>query len=59
MTSVLPSTATVTDWEGWTGLTFPEDGAYWFPGGLATVEIDRSADRGLYFEPNVWMHHRL
>jgi hypothetical protein len=52
-------TSTVADWEGWTGLAFPESGAYWFPGGLATVDIDRSADRGRYFEPNVWMHHRL
>lgn len=52
-------TASVSDWEGWTGLTFPETGEYWFPGGLATLEIDRSVDRGLYFEPNVWMHHRL
>ena len=37
----------------------PESGTYWLPGGLATVSIDRSQDRGLYFEPNVWMHHRL
>jgi hypothetical protein len=52
-------TATVTDWEAWTGLTFPETGDYWFPGGLTTVSIDRSQGQGLYFEPNVWMHHRL
>jgi len=55
----LQITSTVADWESWTGLAFPEDGDYWFPGGLATVAIDRSADRGRYFEPNVWMHHRL
>jgi hypothetical protein len=52
-------TSTVAEWEGWTGLAFPESGDYWFPGGLATVSIDRSQDRGRYFEPNVWMHHRL
>jgi hypothetical protein len=52
-------TSTVDDWQDWTGLAFPESGAYWFPGGLATVLIDSSEDRGLYFEPNVWMHHRL
>jgi hypothetical protein len=52
-------TGTVGEWEEWTGLAFPETGDYWFPGGLATVAIDRSQDRGLYFEPNVWMHHRL
>lgn len=51
--------ASISDWERWTGLTFPQTGEYWFPGGLATLTVDRSADRGLYFEPNVWMHHRL
>jgi hypothetical protein len=52
-------TSTVTDWEDWTGLTFPESGSYWFPRGLATVSIDRARDQGRYFEPNVWMHHPL
>lgn len=55
----LQITATVGDWESWTGLAFPQDGDYWFPGGLTTVAIDRSADRGRYYEPNVWMHHRV
>ena len=52
-------TGTVAEWEGWTGMDFPEGGDYWFPRGLATVAIDRDADRGLYWEPNVWMHHEL
>lgn len=52
-------TAPVSDWERWTDLEFPETGEYWFPGGLATLAIDRAEDRGRYFEPNVWMHHRL
>lgn len=50
-------TGTVAEWEGWTRTAFPENGDYWFPGGLATVAIDREADRGSYWEPNVWMHH--
>jgi hypothetical protein len=50
-------TGTVAEWEGWTGIAFPESGEYVFPGGLATVVIDRADDRGLYWEPNVWMHH--
>jgi hypothetical protein len=29
------------------------------PRGLAPVWIDREADLGTYFEPNVWMRHRL
>src|SRR5258706_13838955 len=30
-------------------------GDYVFPQGLATVRIDRAADRGSYWEPNVWL----
>lgn len=52
-------TGTVAEWEDWTQMAFPESGDYWFPGGLATVEIDRDADSGSYWEPNVWMHHAV
>jgi hypothetical protein len=52
-------TGSVAEWEEWTGMTFPESGDYWFPGGLATVAIDRERDQGLYWEPNVWMRHAL
>ena len=37
----------------------PESDEYVFPGGLAPVTIDREADSGTYWEPNVWMRHRL
>jgi hypothetical protein len=50
-------TGSVTEWERWTGMSFPENGDYWFPGGLATVAIDREAGTGAYWEPNVWMKH--
>ena len=50
-------TGTVAEWEEWTGMTYPESGDYWFPGGLATVAIDRDGNRGSYWEPNVWMRH--
>jgi len=50
---------TVAEWEGWTGLTFPESGPYVVVGALVPVIIDREADRGLYVEPNVWMRHAL
>jgi GNAT superfamily N-acetyltransferase len=50
-------TGTVAEWEEWTLMSFPESGEYWFPDGLATVTIDRDADRGGYWEPNVWMRH--
>jgi hypothetical protein len=52
-------TGTVAEWESWTGLAFPESGAYVFPGGLAPLEIDRDEDVGRYWEPNVWMRHAV
>jgi hypothetical protein len=52
-------TGAVADWEAWTGLALPESGEYVFPGGLATVAIDREADVGRYWEPNVWMRHSV
>jgi hypothetical protein len=50
-------TGAVSEWEGWTGMVFPESGEYWFPGGLATLDVDRDADTGAYWEPNIWMRH--
>lgn len=50
-------TGTVAEWEAWTRLAFPESGTYVFPDGLAPLEVDREADRGAYWEPNVWMIH--
>ncbi|MHB8190555.1 MAG: GNAT family N-acetyltransferase [Ferrimicrobium sp.] len=50
---------TVTEWEAWTGMRFPGDGSYVFPAGLAPLEIDHQLNRGIYWEPNVWMVHDL
>ena len=52
-------TGTVAEWEEWTEMPFPESGEYVFPGGLATLEIDRERDAGRYWEPNVWMVHAV
>jgi hypothetical protein len=52
-------TGSVAEWEEWTGMQFPESGRYWFPHGLAPVTIDYEADRGRYWEPNVWMRHAV
>ena len=49
----------VAEWEEWTQMAFPASGDYVFPEGLATLSIDRDADVGLYYEPNVWLRHRL
>jgi GNAT superfamily N-acetyltransferase len=53
----LISEGTVTEFEEWCGLEFPESGSYVVPGALVPVEIDRENDRGVYREPNVWMRH--
>lgn len=50
-------TGAVQEWESWVGMAFPETGAYVFPHGLTTVAIDREADLGRYWEPNVWVRH--
>ena len=47
----------VVEWEEWTGMAFPESGAYVLPQALVPIEIDRESDRGRYVEPNVWMRH--
>jgi hypothetical protein len=52
-------TGTVSKWEDWTGMAFPETGTYVFPHGLAPLEVDRERDIGRYWEPNVWMLHRV
>jgi GNAT superfamily N-acetyltransferase len=48
---------TSEEWEDWTGMRFPEDGAYVVPGALVPVEL--TGGRGSYVEPNVWMRHRV
>jgi GNAT superfamily N-acetyltransferase len=51
-------TGSVSDWEDWTGMRFPETGEYIVPGGLVPVSISTEQDHGLYLEPNVWMLHK-
>jgi hypothetical protein len=53
------STGTVAEWEEWTGMSFPESGAYIVPGALQPVEIDRERNIGRYEDPGVWMRHRI
>jgi hypothetical protein len=52
-------TGTVAEWEEWTGLPLPESGTFVFPHGLAPLEVDRESDRAEYWEPNVWVRHRI
>ena len=50
-------TGTVSEWEDWTGMRFPESGDYVVPGALTPVSMDAERDLGTYEEPNVWMRH--
>lgn len=50
-------TGTVAQWERWSGLDLPEDGAYLVPGALAPLQVDRGADRGTCVEPAIWVRH--
>jgi hypothetical protein len=52
-------TGTVAEWEEWTETPFPESGSYVFPRCLALLDIDLEADLGSYWEPNVWVRHRI
>lgn len=50
---------TVSDWEKWTGLIFPETGDYVINKALTSILIDKNRDIGTYIEPNVWVIHEL
>jgi GNAT superfamily N-acetyltransferase len=50
-------TGTISEWEEWTGMRFPESDAYVVPGALQPVVMDLERDLGTYEEPNVWMRH--
>ncbi len=50
-------TGSVTEWEAWTDMVFPETGAYVVPAALGLVEIDRERDIGTYVEENLWVQH--
>ena len=45
------------DWAEWTGMAFPDDGTYVFPGCLAPVTFVDGV--GTHVEPNAWVHHPL
>jgi GNAT superfamily N-acetyltransferase len=49
--------APVAEWQEWTGMRFPEDGTYVFPGALAPLEVRDGSGR--HVEPNVWVRHRV
>ena len=50
---------TISEWEEWTKMKFPESGEYIVPGALVPVDINIASNRGTYIEPNVWMNHTI
>ncbi|MBY8847522.1 Long-chain-fatty-acid--CoA ligase [Saccharothrix longispora] len=48
-------TGGTAEWEGWTGMAFPQDGAYVVPGGLDPVRVVDGVGR--YEEVDLWMRH--
>lgn len=52
-------TGTISEWEEWTGMRFPDSGPYVVPGALEPVVMDVERDLGTYEEPNVWMCHAV
>jgi len=52
-------TGTIAEWREWTHLEFPVSGSYVAEGALAPIAIDLGADRGVYYDPNVWMIHEI
>lgn len=52
-------TAPIADWEQWAGRLFPSSGAYVVPNALQPLQIDRERGVGEYWDPCVWVEHRL
>lgn len=50
---------TCAEWEGWTGMRFPQSGNYVIPGALNPVEMNIENNEAAYVEPNVWMAHEI
>jgi len=50
---------TITEWEEWTQMSFPDSGMYVIPGGLKPITINRDQNIGRYEDPNYWMKHSI
>lgn len=57
--SAMVITDTVSRWEEWTGLRFPDSASYVVTGAFQPVTIDLRRNVGRYEEANVWMRHPL
>ncbi|WP_058498978.1 N-acetyltransferase [Legionella gratiana] len=52
-------TATIEQWEQWTGVKFPNDGDYVIKEALTPVKMDYMNNLGTYIEPNVWVYYPI
>ncbi|WP_369309303.1 GNAT family N-acetyltransferase [Providencia rettgeri] len=52
-------TGSITDWQSWTGMSFPQSGKYIIPNALVPVTVDVPHQKVEYIEPNLWMLHAL
>jgi hypothetical protein len=59
MPQALVVDGSLTQWETWTGMRFPESGDYVVQGALQPVTIDVENGTGRYLDPNVWMVNRI
>ena len=51
--------ASIAQWQEWTGLEFPVSGPLVIPFAAAPVMVDLEGDLVTYHDPNVWMVHAL
>lgn len=51
-------TGTVSEWESWADMAFPESGEYVVPDALNLLQVDRENDLAAYEEENLWVEHR-
>ena len=48
---------TVTEWQSWADMVFPESGSYIVPDALGLVDINCETDSGTYVEEGLWVQH--
>jgi hypothetical protein len=48
---------TVSEWESWASMKFPDSGRYVVPEALDTLHVDREHDVAQYIEPAIWVRH--
>lgn len=50
---------TLSDWEGWTGMIFPESGQYVIPHASQPLTVYYEKDYAEYYDQNIWVVHQI